>query len=341
MAVGGTTLSTTGGNAWAGETVWSCTSASTCQQSSSGGAGGGPSLTEKAPSWQIASGVLGSSTMRGVPDISFDANPSTGALVLIDGAQQQIGGTSLAAPLWAGFWARIQSAHNNLLPYPAQTMYQGGAANPGWFHDVTSGNQGYGATAGWDYASGWGSVDVANFSAAFGAPVPPPHPSPVPPPPPPAPSPVVNGGFEGSASPWTVSAGVWCTNATCSGETAHGGTGFLWLDGYGSSHTDTASQTFTIPAAKNYVTLSFYLHVDTAETTKTVARDKLTVSLTSGGKTTTLGTFSNLDAAKGYSQLSFGLDAYAGKTVTLKFTGTENGSAQTSFVIDDVSVASS
>ncbi len=347
MAVGGTTLSTTGGNAWAGETAWSCTSASNCQQSASGGAGGGPSLTEKAPSWQIASGVLGTSTMRGVPDISFDASPNTGALVLVNGTQVQIGGTSLAAPLWAGFWTRIQSVHAGQTFNPMQTMYAGGAANPQWFHDVTSGNQGNGAGPGWDYATGWGSVQVANFSAAFGPPaggpppppVPPPAPAPapVPVPPPPAPNPVVNGGFEGSASPWTVSAGTWCRNSTCSGETAHAGTGFLWLDGYGSSHTDTASQTFTV-GGKSSATLTMYLHVDTAETSKTVARDKLTVSITSGGKTTTIGSFSNLDAAKGYFQTSMSLNAWIGKSVTLKFTGTENGSAQTSFVIDDVSV---
>jgi pseudomonalisin len=343
MAVGGTTLSTTGGNAWAGETVWSCTSASSCQQSSTGGAGGGPSLTEKAPSWQIAAGVLGTSTMRGVPDISFDASPDTGALVLVNGTQEQIGGTSLAAPLWAGFWTRIQSAHANALAFPAPTMYQGAAANPDWFHDVTSGNQGYAAAPGWDYASGWGSVAVAHFSASYGAVLPPPHPSPPPPPPPPppAPSPIVNGGFEGSASPWTVSSGVWCTHSKCSGETAHAGTGFLWLDGYGSAHTDTASQTFTVgTAATSNATLTFYLHVDTAEKSKTAANDKLTVSITSGGKTTTVATYSNLDAIKGYMQTSIGLNAYVGKPVTLKFTGTENGSAQTSFVIDDVSVNS-
>ncbi len=44
---------------------------------------------------------------------------------------------------------------------------------------------------------------------------------------------ITNGGFESSATPWTLSSGVYCTNSTCSGETAHGGTGFAWLDGYG------------------------------------------------------------------------------------------------------------
>src|SRR6201996_400766 len=163
MAIGGTTLSSSGGT-WQGETVWSCTSASSCQQSSSGGAGGGPSLTENAPSWQTAAGVLGTSTKRGVPDISFDASPNSGALVLVNGSNAQIGGTSLAAPLWAGFWTRIQAAHGNTLPFPASTIYSGAAANPQWFHDVTSGNQGYAAAAGWDYATGYGSVQIASVS---------------------------------------------------------------------------------------------------------------------------------------------------------------------------------
>ena len=344
MAVGGTTLSSVGGT-WQGETVWSCTSASSCQQSSSGGAGGGPSLTENAPSWQIAAGVLGASTMRGVPDISFDAAPSSGALVLVNGQQVQIGGTSLAAPLWAGFWARIQTAHGNAMPYPAQPMYEGGATHPEWFHDVTSGNQGYPAGPGWDYATGWGSVQVANFSNAFTVqppPAPPPTPAPPPPlpPPPPAPTPsnpILNGGFEGSAAPWAVSSGVWCTNSTCKGESAKSGTGFLWLDGYGAVHTDTASQTFKLTAGPS-ATLVFYLHVDTKQKASAGARDKLTVSIASGGSTKTLATYSNLDAAPGYVQRKIDLSAYAGKTLTLKFTGTENGSAQTSFVMDNVAV---
>lgn len=167
MAIGGTTLSTNNGNQWAGETTWSCSSASSCQQSSLGGAGGGPSVTETAASWQRNAGVLGSSTARGVPDISFDASPQSGALVRVNGGLQRIGGTSLAAPLFAGFWARIQSANNNTLPFPAATLYQGAASHPSWFHDVTQGNQGYPAGVGWDYATGYGSLQVANFATAF------------------------------------------------------------------------------------------------------------------------------------------------------------------------------
>jgi pseudomonalisin len=167
MAIGGTTLTTTGGNTWSAETVWSCTSASKCQQTSSGGAGGGPATTETAPSWQTAAGVLGTSTKRGVPDISFDASPYSGALVRVNGSNVQIGGTSLSAPLWTGFWSRIQSVHGNTLAFPASKLYSGAAANPGWFHDITSGSQGYSAATGWDYASGYGSVLISAFSASF------------------------------------------------------------------------------------------------------------------------------------------------------------------------------
>ncbi|AIY42130.1 putative protease [Collimonas arenae] len=169
IAVGGTQVNTGSNNAWSSESVWSCSDWQSCQQSASGGAGGGPSTTEPAPSWQVSAGVLGSSSNRGVPDISLDADPSSGALVLINGSQNQIGGTSLAAPLFTGFWARVQSQNNNSLPFPAAAIYQKAAANPSMFHDITSGNQGYAAAPGWDYASGYGSLNVANFASVIGS----------------------------------------------------------------------------------------------------------------------------------------------------------------------------
>ncbi len=165
IAVGGTTLSTTSTGTWSSETVWACSSSSNC--ANDGGTGGGPSTTESAPSWQTASGVLGSSTKRGVPDIAFDANPESGATPIIDGTAQQYGGTSLATPIFVGFWARIQSAHSNSLVFPATALYQYGAANESTvFHDVTSGsNGGYSAKSGWDYTTGFGSLNVGNFAS--------------------------------------------------------------------------------------------------------------------------------------------------------------------------------
>ncbi|MER7841309.1 putative Ig domain-containing protein [Streptomyces sp. NPDC096040] len=143
-----------------------------------------------------------------------------------------------------------------------------------------------------------------------------------------------NPGFEtGTASPWTASSGVVDNS---SGEAAHSGSWKAWLDGYGSTHTDTLSQSVTIPAGCS-ATFSFYLHIDTAETTTTTAYDKLTVQVGS----TTLATYSNLNAASGYALKSFNLSSYAGQTVTLKFTGTEDSSLQTSFVVDDTALNAS
>ncbi|OLZ62309.1 peptidase M4 [Streptomyces sp. IMTB 2501] len=139
-----------------------------------------------------------------------------------------------------------------------------------------------------------------------------------------------NPGFESGGTGWTATSGVITTD---SGEAAHSGSYKAWLDGYGSSHTDTLSQSVTIPAGCK-ATLTFYLHIDTAETTTSTQYDKLTV--TAGSKT--LATYSNLNAASGYSQKSFDLSSLAGSTVTLKFNGVEDSSLQTSFVVDDTAL---
>jgi len=149
---------------------------------------------------------------------------------------------------------------------------------------------------------------------------------------------IVNGGFEtGAASPWTLTAGV-LNNSTA--EPAHTGAWDAWLDGYGTTHTDTASQTVAIPAGKTSATLVFWLHIDTAETTTTTAFDTLKVQVlnTSGTVLATLGTFSNLNHATGYQQHSFSLNSFIGQTVVIKFTGSEDPSLQTSFVLDDIAL---
>ncbi|MCX4577406.1 putative Ig domain-containing protein [Streptomyces sp. NBC_01571] len=142
-----------------------------------------------------------------------------------------------------------------------------------------------------------------------------------------------NPGFESGSASWTASSGV-ITNDT--GEAAHAGSYKAWLDGYGSTHTDTLSQSVTIPAGCK-AGLTFYLHIDTAETTTSSAYDKLTVTAGS----TTLATYSNLDKATGYAQKTFDLSSFAGSTVTLKFSGAEDSSLQTSFVLDDTAVTTS
>jgi hypothetical protein len=140
-----------------------------------------------------------------------------------------------------------------------------------------------------------------------------------------------NPGFEtGTATPWTASTGV-ISNSTS--EPAHAGSWDAWLDGYGTTHTDALSQSVTIPAGCA-ATLTFWLHIDTAETTTSTAYDKLTVAV----GTTTLAAYSNLNHNAGYSPKTLNASAFAGQTVTIKFTGTEDSQKQTSFVVDDTAL---
>jgi Zn-dependent metalloprotease len=143
---------------------------------------------------------------------------------------------------------------------------------------------------------------------------------------------LTNGGFESGATGWTSTSGV-VTNST--GGTPHAGSWYAWLDGYGSTHTDTLSQAFTVPAGTP--SLRFYNAISTDEVGSTVY-DRLTVQIVSGTTTTTLATYSNVNATSGYVLRTLSLSAFAGKSVTLKFTGTEDSSAATNFLVDDVSV---
>ncbi|HZE79963.1 MAG TPA: hypothetical protein VE604_03620 [Candidatus Polarisedimenticolia bacterium] len=149
-----------------------------------------------------------------------------------------------------------------------------------------------------------------------------------------------NPGFENgstSPAPWTVTAGV-INNSTS--EPPHAGTWDAWLDGYGTTHTDTALQQVTIPAGATAATLTFFLHIDSAETSTTTAFDTLTVQIrnSSGTVLSTLATYSNLNKASGYSQKSFNLLSFKGQTIQIFFKGVEDSTLQTSFVLDDVNL---
>ena len=81
-------------------------------------------------------------------------------------------------------------------------------------------------------------------------------------------------------------------------------------------------------------TFSFYLHIDTAETSTTTAYDTLVVKAGS----TTLATYSNLNKNTGYALKSFSVPA---GTTSVSFTGTEGSQLQTSFVVDDAAFTAS
>ncbi|MEU6575885.1 hypothetical protein [Streptomyces sp. NPDC046805] len=313
-AVGGTALTTSGNARGWTESVW--------HTSATEGTGSGCSAYDPKPTWQTDSGC----SRRMEADVSAVADPATGVAVYntYGGSGWAVyGGTSASAPIIAGVYALAGTP--GATDYPAQYPYSH-TAN---LYDVTTGSNGSCSTsyfctaaAGYDGPTGWGTP---NGTAAFtsggggGGTC--------------TPGQLLgNPGFESGNTAWTASSGV-ITNDT--GEAAHGGSYKAWLDGYGTTHTDTLSQSVTIPAGCR-ASFTFYLHVDTAETGST-AYDQLTVAAGS----TTLATYSNLNAASGYTQKTLDLSSFAGSTVTLKFTGAEDSSLQTSFVVDDTAVTTS
>ena len=143
---------------------------------------------------------------------------------------------------------------------------------------------------------------------------------------------VLNPDFESGQASWTATTGVIGQHGTR--QPARSGTWAAWLAGNGVARTETLSQSVTIPAGCTTYTLSFWLHVDTAETTIFSRNDRLTVTLGSS----TMAEYSNLNRGSGYVQRKFNVASFAGTTVTFKFSATENSSRQTSFVVDDTAI---
>jgi kumamolisin len=172
--VGGTSLTTTSTQAYTSEKVW--------DTSSTEGGGGGISTLWSIPSYQqgiVSSAPSGqfSTTMRNVPDVSLDADPNTGYYIYDSdgGGWGIVGGTSAAAPLWAGFWSLTGKGLANAGVSPARAGFANAVIYPiaknatkyaSDFHDVSTGtNNHYSAVAGYDDATGWGSFNGASLYA--------------------------------------------------------------------------------------------------------------------------------------------------------------------------------
>ncbi|MFI1659885.1 M4 family metallopeptidase [Streptomyces sp. NPDC020472] len=139
-----------------------------------------------------------------------------------------------------------------------------------------------------------------------------------------------NPGFESGNTAWTATAGVIDNDIKTQ---PRNGTWKAWMGGYGQTHTDTLSQTVTIPAGCP-ATLTYWLHINTDEIMNTVYD---TMKVQANG--TTLATYSNLSKNTDYAQKTLDLSAFAGQSVTLKFTASEDYGFQTSFLLDDVTLA--
>jgi len=170
VSVGGTDLTTSGaGGPWASETAWE-------------NSGGGISPDSVAiPSWQQLAGVItssneGSTTLRNGPDVAAEANFDF--YVCADQTTctaNYWGGTSFAAPMWAGYMALVNQQAlingNPVLGFINPIIYPLGLSS-GYdadFHDITSGSNGYPAVKGYDLATGWGSPNGTGLINALAA----------------------------------------------------------------------------------------------------------------------------------------------------------------------------
>jgi kumamolisin len=178
VSVGGTDLITSGAaGPWASETAWV-------------DSGGGTSPNNIAiPSWQLLPGVInasnhGSTTLRNGPDVSANANFTFYTCGDQKPCQANFfGGTSFAAPMWAGYVALVNqqlalngSSRVGFLNPSVYTL----ATQPGYstdFHDITSGTSGsFSAVVGYDLVTGWGSPNGTGLINALSGGSPPPPP---------------------------------------------------------------------------------------------------------------------------------------------------------------------
>jgi pseudomonalisin len=149
-------------------------------ESGSGGlwaGGGGASTIYPKPSWQSGTGVPADGK-RDVPDVSLTAAGHGGYLIYQNGELFVVGGTSAAAPSFAGIMALVvqnetsKVGNANTIFYPLATKQRAGGAAV--FHDITSGNNsvpgqtGFNATPAYDQATGLGSVDASVLIAHWG-----------------------------------------------------------------------------------------------------------------------------------------------------------------------------
>ncbi len=167
VAVGGTSLQLNADNSYLSESAWG--NGGNTNGGTLIGSGGGASLSESEPSYQLA---VQSTGYRTTPDVSFVADPSTGVWIAdtwnlpASNPWAIVGGTSLSAPAWAGLFALVnqgradagQATLNSSSPTEATAALYNVSETD--FHDITSGNSGFAASAGYDLATGLGTPEA-------------------------------------------------------------------------------------------------------------------------------------------------------------------------------------
>lgn len=194
VAVGGSMVADDGAGHWSSETSWYEESMSgdltTFTYANDWYDKTGPSTHMALPFWQLPLGnpLPGSPqppvTGRLIPDLSFDALKSVpdnwnglemlpataGARIIVGGAEQHLfNGAELSSAIFAGLFARIESAHGNRLGLPTPQMYANFANDRGPLHNFGGGpwqmTNGCASNAGWTPCAGWGSLDIGKFDA--------------------------------------------------------------------------------------------------------------------------------------------------------------------------------
>lgn len=254
-------------------------------------------------------------------DIFAPGSSITSAWYTSNTATNTISGTSMASPHVAG----VAALYLQTNPAASANTVTNAILNSGTSGRLTS--------------IGTGSPNLLLYSllGGGGGPTPTPTPNPTPTPPPGG-NLIVNGTFEGSSSSW-VSSGSGAFYIA-NGSYPHGGTGYIYL-GVNNNIAGQWYQTVSIPTTATG-NLNFWLNVSSSETTTTTQYDRLFVEVrdSAGTLLATLGTFSNLNRTTpgSYTQRSFSLASFRGRTVRLQFRATTDVSLGTTFRVDDVSL---
>lgn len=167
IGVGGTKLILDHAGNYLGETTWNNGSPDY------GAGGGGVSKMWKIPDFQVGLPNAASQTKRNVPDVALNSDPNTGYSIFYNGVWQTMGGTSCAAPIWAGFAAHINLERKNKglseLGFLNPMLYRFARSTDysSYFNDINdnSNNLYYKSRAGFDNATGWGSFNGSNLLA--------------------------------------------------------------------------------------------------------------------------------------------------------------------------------
>ncbi|GCE28777.1 hypothetical protein KDA_42610 [Dictyobacter alpinus] len=337
VSVGGTTLYTGPKGTYDRETAWGSTLGSIFHPV---GSGGGKSAHFLRPAFQ--SGTNLTDQQRLVPDVSANANPASGYSIYLTAGKpkksgwQVVGGTSAAAPLWAGIAADLNqallAAHAAPLGHALPALYRlynTPQVYPPYHDIVTGSNLYYQAGPDYDLATGMGTPDAWNILRDLqNAPSLPTHL-------------LRNGGFEDGQAPWQEHSGGGfkiINNAN-----PHTGKYAAYLCSYVNCH-DRISQLAVIPAFTKKVTLSYWVYIGRGNTS-TGCQNNFQVFLRTakGEPISQVQKLCNTDA-DGWMQYTFDvtstLEKYVGQTIQLAFEASGTSSPRSNFFadVDDVNL---